>query len=227
MGMLIGMLDDKDVQVRVAVVASLMDLRGPGTNAALHKAMGDDVPEVSFAATRALFSLGDPAGKAGLLSVLEGETRASSGFLTRSKRDAIRMLHTPRTLFLFSMRVGAGFVPVPGLGMGVASTERLLTDPTLSGRASAALLLGDQKDAATLQALQDALTDNTWSVRAAAVHAIALRNNPALKGALLPLTLDKSQPVRLRAAVGWLRLDSIGRGVKPPVRHTTAPANKL
>ena len=222
-GMVANMLDDKDVQVRVAAVATLMDLRGPETRGILHKALNDEVPEVSFAATRALYELGDPAGKQGLLSVLAGDTKAQSGFITRQKRDAIRMLQTPRTLFLFSLRLGAGFAPVPGLGMGVSSAERLLTDPALSGRASAALLLGDQKDAATLQALKDALTDNSWSVRAACVHAIALRNDPAQRDAMLPMLLDKSQAVRFRAAVGWLRLDAVAHGTKAPVHHRPAP----
>jgi HEAT repeat protein len=221
-GTVAGMLDDKDVQVRVAAVATLVDLNGPDTNKGLHKALEDEVPEVSYAAARALYGLGDPAGKQALLSVLAGETKTSSGFITKQRRDAIRMLHTPHTLFLFSMRVGAGFVPVPGFGMGVSSMETLLTDPTLSGRATAALLLGKEKDAATLQALKDALSDNTWSVRAAAVHSIALRNDPEQKDAVLPLLLDKSQPVRLRAAVTWLRLDSIGHGARAPARHGAA-----
>ncbi|MGA3028886.1 MAG: HEAT repeat domain-containing protein [Bryobacteraceae bacterium] len=225
-GMVAGMLDDKDVQVRVAVVATLLDLRGADANTALHKALDDEIPEVSFAAARALYGLKDPAGKEALLSVLAGETKTSSGFVTRQKRDAIRMLHTPRTLFLFSLRLGAGFVPVPGLGMGVSSMETLLFDPTLSGRASAALLLGREKDAGTLQALKDALSDNTWSVRAAAVHSIALRNDPAQKSTVFPLLLDKSQGVRLRAAVTWLRLDSIGHGAKAPAPHAPAPPKK-
>jgi hypothetical protein len=157
------------------------------------------------------------------LSVLARETKTTSGFITRQKRDAMRMLHTPRTLFLFSLRVGAAFVPVPGLGMGVSSMEALIFDPTLSGRASAALLLGRERDAVTLQALKDALSDTTWSVRAAAVHSIALRNDPAQKDALFPLLLDKAQGVRLRAAVAWLRLDSIGSGAKPPVKRKPAP----
>ncbi len=221
-GMLAAMLDDKDVQVRVAVVASLVDLNGPGTIAALHKALNDDVPEVSFAAARALYGLGDPQGKEVLLQVLAGEVRTKSGFITTQKRDAIRLLHTPHALFLVSLRAGAGFVPVPGFGMGVSSMENLLFDPTLSGRASAALLLGKEKDAATLQALKDALTDSNWSVRASAVHSIALRNDPAQKDALFPLLLDKSQGVRLRAAVAWLRLDSMQHRPKAPVRHAAA-----
>jgi HEAT repeat protein len=107
--------------------------------------------------------------------------------------------------------------------MGVSSMEALLTDPTTSGRASAALLLGNEKDAVTMQALKDALSDSTWSVRAAAVHSIALRDDPAQRGALLPLLTDKAQGVRLRAAVAWLRLDSIANTPKVPVRRRAAP----
>ena len=221
--MLAAMLDDKDVPVRVAVVSSLVDLNGPETGKALHKALADEVPEVAFAAARALYGQGDPAGKEALLNVLAGEMKTKSGFISTQKRDAIRLLRTPHTLFLLSLRVGAAFVPVPGMGMGVSSMEALLTDPTTSGRASAALLLGKEKDAVTMQALKDALSDNTWSVRAAAVHSIALRDDPAQKGALLPLLLDKAQGVRLRAAVAWLRLDSIANTPKPPVRHKPAP----
>jgi hypothetical protein len=46
-------------------------------------------------------------------------------------------------------------------------------------------------------------------VRAAAVHAIALRNDPALKLDLAPLLEDEKEAVRVRAAAGYLRLDSI------------------
>ena len=28
------------------------------------------------------------------------------------------MMHTPRTTFLFAVRAGVGFVPLPGLGKG-------------------------------------------------------------------------------------------------------------
>lgn len=222
-GMVANMLDDRDVPVRVAVVSTMMDLRGPETKPVLRKALADEVPEVSFAAARALYELGDPEGKKALLSVLAGETKTSSGFFTKEKRDTIRMLHTPRTFLFFTLRTGAGFAPVPGLGMGVSSMEHLLNDASLSGRATAALLLGEDKDPGTLQALKDALTDNNWAVRAACVHAIALRNDPAQRDALLPMLLDKSQQVRLRAAVGWLRLDAIAHGTKAPVHHRPAP----
>jgi HEAT repeat protein len=203
------MLQDKDVEVREAVVASLGEAKSKSATAALHKAMEDEVPEVSFAAAKVLWAWRDPAGKAALLAVLAGESKTSSNFFSKQKRDALRMMHTPRTAFLFALRQGVGFAPVPGLGEGIASMQGILTDSGVSGRASAALLLGADRAPATLEALKDALNDNDSSVRAAAVHSLCLRNDPALKVVLEPLLEDTKEPVRLRAAAGYLRLSAI------------------
>ena len=206
---LAGMLDDKDVQVRVAVVTSLAEIKTKAATAALEKALHDDVPEVSFAAAKALYNRGSADGKAALLSVLAKETKSSSGFFTSQMREALRMMHTPRTTFLYAIKQGLGFVPLPGFGEGVASMQALLSDPGVSGRASAALLLGKDKDQATIDGLKDALFDKDWHVRAAAVHSLALENNPALKPDLETVTFDDREEVRLRAAAGWLRLTAI------------------
>ena len=206
---LTGMLADKDVEVRLEVVASLSDGHKKEILAALKKALDDDVPEVSFAAAKALYALNDPLGKEALLSVLEGETKTSSGFFTKEKRQALRMMHTPRTTFLYAVRQGVGFAPVPGLGEGISSMQAILTDPGVSGRASAALLLGKDRTPATVAALEDALYDKDWRVRAAAVHSLALQNDPAKAKILNPLLEDDKEEVRLRAAAGWLRLNSL------------------
>src|ERR1700682_1075034 len=87
-----GMLDDKDVQVRVATVQSLVDLKNKGTVPALKKALADPVPEVSFAAAKALYGLKDPDGVDAQMSVLARELKTSSSFITKQKRDALRML---------------------------------------------------------------------------------------------------------------------------------------
>ena len=204
-----AMLDDKDVLVRVATIASLVDLNNRRTVPTLQKALASNVPEVSFAAAKALWALDDPSGHDALVSVLNHDSKTSSGFITKQKRDALRMLHTPQTLFLFAVKEGANFAPVPGLGAGVSSLEGLLTDPGVSGRAATALLLSLDPSPEVLRALQGALTDSDWSVRAAAVHAIALRNNSALVGDLIPLLDDKKEAVRDRAAAGYLRLEEI------------------
>jgi HEAT repeat protein len=212
-----AMLDDKDVEVRLAAITSLVDLNNQRTVPTLRKALDSKVPEVSFAAAKALWTLNDPAGREALISVLGRETKTSSGFITKQKRDALRMLHTPKTLFMFAIKLGANFAPVPGLGAGISSVQGILSDPSVSGRAAAALLLSAEESPEILQALQDALTDSDWSVRAAAVHAIAVRNDPALEASLIPLFEDKRGGVRARAAAGYLRLEAIKSAPRPVV----------
>ena len=41
------------------------------------------------------------------------------------------------------------------------------------------------------------------------MHAIAVRNDPGLESDLVPLLEDKKEAVRVRAAAGYLRLESI------------------
>jgi len=203
------MLNDKDVEVRLAAITSLVDLKNKRTVPALRTALDSDVPEVSFAAAKALWTLKDPKGREALISVLYGDEKTSSGFITKQKRQALRMIHTPKTMFLFAIEKGASFAPVPGLGAGVSSLQGILSDPSVSGRAATALMLSTDKDPAVLGALKDALGDKDWSVRAAAVHAIALRNDPGLEPDLAPMLDDKKEAVRVRAAAGYLRLESI------------------
>ena len=215
---LVALLDDKDVEVRLATISSLVDLKTKSGMAALHKALNDEVPEVSFAAAKALYNLNDHAGKEALLSVVSGETRVSSGFISKQKRDAIRMMHTPKTMALFALRQGVGFAPIPGLGEGISSLQGLLSDPGVSGRALAALLLAKEKDEATLMALREALSDRDWSVRAAAVHSLALRNDLTIQADLVPLLDDKKEAVRLRAASAYLRLQTIRKRPRPAAK---------
>ncbi len=203
------MLNDKDLDVKLATITSLVDLKNRRTVPTLRKALDSDVPEVSFAAAKALWTLKDPEGREALISVLYGDEKTSSGFITKQKRQALRMLHTPKTMFMFALRSGASFAPVPGLGAGVSSLQGILSDPSVSGRAATALLLSTDPDPEVLHALENALGDKDWSVRAAAVHAIALRNDPALESSLVPLLEDKKEAVRVRAAAGYLRLESI------------------
>jgi HEAT repeat protein len=219
--MLQALLDDKDVETRLAAVSSLAELKTSQTRASLRKALDSDVPEVTFAAAKALFQDNDPAGKQALLSVLSGETKVASGFLTKQKRDTLRMVHTPKTMFMFAVKTGIGFAPVPGLGEGISSMQGILSDPGVSGRAMAALLLAKERDRATLEALREALEDKDASVRAAAVHAIALRNDPSLQSDLTPMMEDKKESVRLRAAAGYLRLQVL-RSERRPVQKKKA-----
>jgi HEAT repeat protein len=200
-----GMLHDDDMDVRLAAVATLAEVKRPQAVAALRDALDDEAPEVSFAAAKALWGLHDAAGKEALVAILAGETKTTSGFVAKKKREAVRTMHSRRSLLLMAARRGIGFVPVPYLGVGVASMQALLNDPGVTGRATAALLLARDTDPATLDPLREALNDKEWSVRAAAVHALSLRRDPRLKTELPPLFDDDNQAVRLRAAAGYVK----------------------
>src|SRR5215472_13032004 len=64
-----SMLHDKDVEVRLAVIAGLQELKTKPAIIALHTALEDTAPEVSFAAAKALWALDDSAGEQALLAV--------------------------------------------------------------------------------------------------------------------------------------------------------------
>src|SRR5581483_8838601 len=160
------MAEDKDVTVRLAVVGSLAEVKSKAAVTALHHLLEDNVPEVRFAAAKALWNMHDPEGRKALLAVVAGDSKTSSGYLSGEMRQAMRMMHTPATTFLYAVRQGIGFVPVPGLGEGIASMQALLTDPGISGRAAAVLLLGKDKDPRLLPAIKEALYDDNWTVRA-------------------------------------------------------------
>jgi HEAT repeat protein len=202
-------LKDKDVNVRMAVCASLATLKDNRSIPLLEKALKEKVPEVSFSAAKALYELDQPLGKEVLMEILAGEKNTKSGYLVSEKRDALRMMKNPGGLFKFMVKQGIGMAPVPGLGLGVSSMESLLNDSGVSGRALAATILAREKDEATVAALRQALADKDWSVRAAAVHALALSDRSELRDDLVPLLDDKKEAVRYRAAAGYLRLESL------------------
>lgn len=217
LGAIAAALDDKDVFVRLAAVASLVDLRHNDAIPALEKALDDSAPEVSFAAAKALWNLENPKGREALLSVLNRESKTSSGTIAAKKREMLRMFHTPRTLMIFAVKSGVGMVPVPGVGEGVSSLTLLLTDPSVSGRATVALLFAGDKSPEVTSALIDALSDKDASVRAAAAHAIALRDDPKMLEKLIPLFDDQKEQVRLRAAAAYVRLNWV-KNTPPPAK---------
>ena len=201
-----SMLHDPDVTVRKAVVSTLGDVKGKRTIPLLKQALSDPVPEVRFAAAKVLYHLQDPEGEQFLLAVVEGESKAASGYLNSKERTASHMLHTPSKLFMFAAVQAAGFVPVPGLGMGISSAQGILANPDSSARASALLLLAHSQDAALGDAVASALGAKQWSERAAAAHVVATHPFPNLRPRLIPLLDDKKWAVRLRSAAAYIRL---------------------
>jgi HEAT repeat protein len=217
-----GALSDKDIYVRLAAVASIVDLKDKSTGDILEKAFTDDAPEVSFAAAKALYALGDPRGRSAMLAILERDAKTKSNFITVKKRDTLRLFHTPKGMLMFAIKQGVGFAPVPGLGEGVSSLQDILSDAGVSGRATTALLLANDHSAEVLDALKESLTDKDGSVRAAVVHALALRNDRSLLPLMKAQFDDPKEGVRLRAAAGYLRVSWL----KPSPARPALPAKK-
>ena len=210
------MLDDHDVSVRIAVVVTLGDFKDNRTLPLLKKALQDPVPEVDFAAAKVLYQLHDPDGVQFLLAVVSGESKASSSYLSKEKRSALRMLHTPTKLFTSIAIEAAGFAPVPGLGFGLSSAQGILSDPDSSARAASLLLIGSSRDPTLADAVGSALSDKEWSVRAAAAHLVAMHPFPEFRENLVPLLDDKKDAVRVRAAAAYIRLQHVTK--KLPAR---------
>lgn len=217
---LLVMLRDPDVQVREAAIGSVVDLHDPATLPALRLAYDDPVPEVSFAAAKALHALGDAKGRQALIDVLQGGDASASGYVTRNARSMARLYYTPSGTIPFVVARAIGMAHVPGLGGGIAALQGILADQNIPGRASAALLLEGDHDPRVLAALKSALLDKNPRVRAAAVHALAMRDDPALENVLVPMLDDGKVEVNLLAAAACLRLDAIRVGA-PAMRRDT------
>ena len=225
-------LSDKDVYVRLSAIASIVDLKDKGTADLLNQALSDGTPEVSFAAAKALYGLGDPRGRVAMLAILDREAKTQSGFLTAQKRDTLRLVHIPKGMMMFAIKNGIGFAPVPGLGEGVSSLQDILSDSGVSGRATTAVLLGNDRSPEVLAALKEALSDKDASVRAAVVHTLALRNDPSMLPLMKEQFDDSSEAVRLRAAAAYLRLVWLKKPELPQprtfaARKAVAPVGNL
>jgi HEAT repeat protein len=210
-GLIGDALRDPDAQARLAACETLSSWKDRRSIPLLKSAVKDEVPEVVFCAAQGLWQLGDPQGRTVLLSVLQGETKASSGYVSKQKRQAMRMFKTPVTLIDTLAKFGVGFAPVPGLGTGFSSLRGLMKNSEVTPRALALLDISQDRRPDTLQVLREALNDKDWSVRAAAVHALALRNQTDVLNDLVPLLDDKKDAVSYRAAFTYLRLSNDGK----------------
>lgn len=214
-----AMIRDKDVNVRVAAIMSMMVGPSDNTIDVLKNSLKDPAPEVSFAASKALFVLNDPAGEKALVAVLNGDAKTTSGLIAQQKREAQEMLHDPTKTTLFVVDKSVWLAPVPGLGFGVGILEHALFNKKDSGRAATARLLSTSDDPEIREALRHALSDKEPAVRAAAVEASALRNDPKILNDVLPLLQDKKEMVRLWASSCYLRLAGLQDS---PARETAS-----
>jgi HEAT repeat protein len=215
-------LKDNNVEVRIAAIGTLADLKSTRSIPALRDRLAEDkTPEVRFAAAKALYGMHSEVGKTALYNVYTGKEKATSDILHTDARKFMNNFHSLQSTGMFFVTTGLGYVPVPGVGEGFSAITGLLSDPNLSPRATALLLLARPKDNWTTSILKNALGDADWSVRASAAQLIAYGARTELSNALVPLFADKDQKVRFRAAGAYLHLASV-----TPQRSGAARAGK-
>lgn len=115
------------------------------------------------------------------------------------------------------MTEGIEYVPVPGVGAGFSAISSLISDPNLSPRAMALMMVGRDNDSQVDNLLREALKDSDWSVRATAVQMIAFTGRSEMREEMVPLFHDKNEKVRFRAAGAYLRLASLPENGRLPL----------
>jgi HEAT repeat protein len=217
-----GMLSDKDYGTRQAACSTLGEMKSRASIMKLQSALDDKAPEVVFAAARSLYAMGDPAGRAVLIAILDGDRANASGLVSSSLRDAKLKLHDPKALLLIGVNESAGLLGPFGVSVPIA--EMILKDKESSGKTAAVLLLATDNTPASRDALKDALTDKNWTVRVAAAHAIAIRDLKPLYVDVAPLLDDKRDEVRYAAAATMIRLKQSTPGPAKPGPEKPGPA---
>jgi len=206
-GRLEKFLTDGNVDVRIAAIKALEDQKSTASLPAIEKVLKEDkVPEVQFAAAKALYAFQDAQGRAFLVNVFTGNQRATSSAISSQSRKFFSNFHSLGSSSSFILSQGLGFVPVPGVGQGFSAVTGLLEDPKLSPRATSLMLVARDKDPQIDRLLRTGLNDKDWSVRAAAAQMIAFTARISLREDLVPLLSDKSDKVRFRAAGAYLHL---------------------
>jgi HEAT repeat protein len=202
-----ALVKDGDSLVRQSALDTVGELGDAKLATVAGTALDDDVPEVVFAAARALYRLHDPAGESTLIAVVEKEQKAGSNPLRVKLRNMIRRMKTPRSALFLAVEQGAGFIPAPGLGEGISAMSALLNDENFSPRATALLLLAGDNSPIVRGLIELAFTDEDWSLRAAAVQLAARPQNARWRPRLAAMLDDTNRKVRFRAAAVYLRVN--------------------
>ena len=194
-------LADHDPKVRAAAARALGPMEAVSSEPRLKNLLNDKEPFVVLAAAHSLFLLGDRGEVYDIdYEVLNGERKSADGFVA----SQISELRDPKAVAAMGLETGIGFMPFGGEAYEVY--KRVRKDDVTPIRVAAAKELIADRDPKVDAALTKACSDRKWSVRAAAVFAIAKRDNPSLLNVITRAMEDKNEIVRFEAAAAVLRL---------------------
>jgi HEAT repeat protein len=193
-------LKDEKANVRSAAATALGSMGALHANKPLEAALQDDDPGVVLTAASALLMLKDRAGYEIYYEILTGERKANKGFV----KGQLSTLKDKKRMAEIGLDEGIGFIPFAGIPYGVL--KAVLKDDTSGVRAAAARKLAEDPDPGTGEALEDALKDKNWVIRAAALEALSQRGDAASASKVIPLMDDEKEEVKFRAAACTLHL---------------------
>jgi len=193
-------LKDEKSDVRVAAATALGMMRAHQAIPVLREALDDLEPAVALAAANSLLQLGNDEGYDMYYAVLTGRRKGHPGLIAEQERT----MHDPKKMAEIGFEEGLGFVPFAGIGWDVLKT--ILKNDNTPVRAAAARRLASDPDPKSAEALLAAASDRSWIVRAAALEAFALRDDPTVLSQLAPHLADPKDRVRLVAAACVIRL---------------------
>lgn len=196
-------LKDERPKVRVAAAHALGAMRAEQAAGNLEEALGDTEPSVVLAAANSLLLLHDDVGYDAYYQVLTGERRASKGPI----KEELDTLKDKKKVAQMGFEEGIGFIPFGGIGYEIFKT--VTKNDSAPVRAAAAKKLAHDPEPDAGEALVKAVADKDWKVRAAALDAIALREDASLVSRIASAMDDNNDVVRFTAAACIAHLDSI------------------
>jgi HEAT repeat protein len=198
-------LDDKSLEVRQIAAATLGDMKSRGSIPKLRAALDDDSAAVSFTAAQALWNMNDHSGLSIFIQVLAGERKAAPGMIHKQWHDMKEKLRDPRALTELGAAETAGAFLGPA-GFGVTVIEELARDKTSAARAISARFLAHDNSPESHGALEEALGEKSWVIRASAAEALGRQGFIRDIDKLSPLLEDSRPEVRYSAAAAIVRL---------------------
>jgi HEAT repeat protein len=193
-------LQDKDPQVRSAVVKALAKANKPGTQEALVGALRDTSFQVREAAARALGRPGELSSADALADCLRDPDAAVRIAAASALRTIGWKPATKEELAWFEIALGNTPAAVSA---GNGAAEAVNSEPcqdTAFHRRMAAEVLREKNAPARISALLAALRGNDLLSRVSAVHDLGEINDPRITQEILKLFRDRDPEVRLVAA---------------------------
>jgi HEAT repeat protein len=204
-------LKDEKSNVRLAAAVALGSMRAEHSTGNLEEALGDSEPGVVLAAANSLLLLHDDVGYDTYYEVLTGERRASKGLI----KEQLDTLKDKKKMAQLGFEEGIGFIPFAGIGYEIFKTVTKNDSSPL--RAAAAKKLAHDLEPDVAEALVKAAADKNLTVRAAALEAIATRDDRSLIPQISAALDDEKDIVRFTAAACIAHLSALPAKTAAPV----------